>query len=296
MDISYGNLKTLFTAFSSAFQEGFGGAPKDHETFTMTVQSASAESEYGWLGQFPTLREWAGERVFRSIALHGYAIRNRKFESTVQVNRDTIEDDQYGVYTPMFHEMGLATMAHISELCFDALRDGFNTPCYDGQYFFDTDHPVTKKVGAASVSNYQNGAGTPWFLVDNSRMIKPIIFQDRIKGELLALDQPTDDTVFKTDLFAYGVRARCNVGYGFWQLAYASKANMTADNYVAAREAMMKFKGDEGRPLGIKPTHLIVGPTLEEEARQLLVADRLANGASNVWAGSADLIVSPWLD
>jgi phage major head subunit gpT-like protein len=53
--------------------------------------------------------------------------------------------------------------------------------------------------------------------------------------------------------------------------------------------------GDENRPLGVKPSLLVVGPTLEGAARKLLMNELAANGESNEWKGTADLLVSPWL-
>ena len=70
---------------------------------------------------------------------------------------------------------------------------------------------------------------------------------------------------------------------------------MTAALYEAAFAAMMAFKNDEGIPLGIKPTHLVVGPTDRVTALEILVSERLANGETNVNRGSAELILSPWL-
>ena len=58
---------------------------------------------------------------------------------------------------------------------------------------------------------------------------------------------------------------------------------------------MQGMTGDFGRPLGVMPTLLVVPPALETEARQILVAERTAMDASNVWRGSAELLVVPWL-
>lgn len=58
---------------------------------------------------------------------------------------------------------------------------------------------------------------------------------------------------------------------------------------------MQNMRGDYDHRLGIKPATLVVPPALERQARQLIVADRDTYGATNVWAGSADLIVTPWL-
>ena len=251
----------------------------------------TSEEEYGWLGQWPSLREWVGERVMRGIAEHGYVVKNRKFESTIRVKRDNIEDDHYGVYSPLFNEMGRAAAAHPCELVYATLKAGFENTCYDGQYFFDTDHPIQ----GASVSNDGGGSGTPWFLLDCSRMIKPVLFQRRRDYHMQYMDMLNDEQVFNYDEFRYGVDARVNAGYGLWQLAWGSKEALTADNYKAAREAMMAFKGDEGRPLGIKPTHLVVPPDLEAEALQIVNAMLGAGGTTNIYYNTATLIATPWL-
>lgn len=291
MLINSGNLSTLYRAFNAAYREGFGQAPADHVPVMMEVTSMTSEEEYGWLGQWPSLREWVGERVARSIAEHGYVVKNKKFESTVFVKRDNIEDDHYGVYAPLFNEMGRAAAAHPCELVYATLKAGFEQLCYDGQYFFDTDHPIE----GASVSNDGGGSGTSWFLLDCSRMIKPIVFQRRRDYHMQHMDMLDDEQVFMREEFRYGVDARVNAGYGIWQLGYGSRQPLTADNYKAAREAMMAYKGDEGRPLGIKPTHLVVPPDLEAEALQIVNAMLGAGGATNIYYNTATLIATPWL-
>ena len=291
MIINSGNLTTLYKGFNTAFKEGFGVAKPDHEAIAMIVASTTSEEQYGWLGQFPGLREWVGERTVQGIREHGYTVKNKKFEATVEVARDNIEDDKFGVYSPLFSEMGRAAASHPATLVFDLLKKGFAQKCFDGQYFFDTDHDVQ----GASVSNDGGGAGTGWYLLDCSRQIRPIIFQRRRAYDMHRMDQPADEQVFMRDVYRYGVDARVSAGFGLWQLGYGSKQALTANNYGDAREAMLGYKGDEGRPLGIRPTHLVVPPSLEKEAREILVAERNAAGATNIWRDTAELLCSPWL-
>jgi phage major head subunit gpT-like protein len=97
------------------------------------------------------------------------------------------------------------------------------------------------------------------------------------------------------DSYRYGVDARVNVGFGFWQQAFASKQTLNAAAYAAARAGMMSVKSDEGRPLGIMPRLLIVPPALEAAGLEILNAERDAAGATNVWRGTAELLVVPWL-
>lgn len=298
MLINAGNLKTLTVAFNAAFRAGLGQAAPQWQQVATTVPSNTGSEEYGWLGAFPNMREWLGDRVINGAKSHGYTIKNRSFEMTVAVPRPAIEDDQYGVYTPMMTEMGRASAAHPDQLVFGLLAAGTSTPCYDGQYFFDTDHPVTGDDGVtvASQSNIDtSGSSSPWYLLDTSRALKPIIFQSRKSPNFVSKTAETDNNVFDRNEYVYGVDSRCNVGFGFWQLAYRSNAALDETALVNAYTAMTTRKGDGGRPLGIKPTLLVVPPALKFAAMKLVNATTLANGADNVMKGLVTVVDVAWL-
>jgi phage major head subunit gpT-like protein len=292
-------IASLRTGFSKAFQDALTATPTDWQKVATRVPSSSASNTYGWLNQFPTLREWVGDRVLKDMAAQAYQLQNKLYEGTVAVPRTDIEDDNVGVYTPLFSEMGRAAATHPDQLVFSLLKTAHTTTCYDGQFFFDTDHPVYPNVDgtgvAATVSNVQAGAGDAWYLLDTSRALKPFIFQERTTPELEALTSSQDESSFMKDLYRYGIRYRCNAGLGFWQMAYKSQATLDATNFNAAMSAMMSIKADGGRPMGIKPTVLVVPPSLRANAIEIVKNERLANGASNPNFGVVDLIVSPWL-
>lgn len=297
MLINQASLRSLYTGYSTAFQGGFGSVSPMFERVATTVTSTTRENEYGWLGQMPRFREWIGDRHINSLKNHGYTIKNKSFEQTIGVDRDDIEDDNIGIYAPLFTELGRSAASFPDELVFPFLAGGFATKCYDGQYFFDSDHPVIDEAGAEqSVSNTGGGAGTAWYLLDVSRALKPVIYQSRKRfDQLVRKDQETDDNVFSRKEFVYGTDGRCNVGFGFWQMAYGSKQTLDAAAYAAARAAMGGFKGDGGRPLGIVPNLLVVPPSLEGAGKKILQSQLVNGGESNPWAGTAELLVVPWL-
>jgi phage major head subunit gpT-like protein len=149
--------------------------------------------------------------------------------------------------------------------------------------FFSAEHPL-----------YPNPDGTgtaAWYLLNLSGVLKPFISQKRSSPEIDEITDTKNDTVFMKDMYLYGIRYRGNFGYGFWQQAVASKTDLTAANYEAARLAMRTQKRDGGMPMGIKPTHLVVDPTNESAARAILETERLANGASNPNYPTAELVV-----
>ena len=296
MIINAQNLELAYKGFSAKYNEGKLAAPSHWSKIAMKMPSSSRDENYSWLGAFPNLRKWIGQRHVKNLKAHGFTILNEKFESTIEVNRDDIADDKIGIYGPLFSEMGGVAARHPDELCFGLLKDGFDVECFDGQPFFDADHPVEMTEGnVVSVSNLQAGAGAPWFLMDTTREIKPLIFQEREQYTFNAVNDPNHEHVFRNDTFLFGCRARVNAGFGLWQLAFASKATLNAENYSAARAAMMGFKADGDRLLGITPNLLVVPPSLEDAARRLLNTENGTGGESNPWKGSAELLVVPWL-
>ncbi len=296
MLINAQNLELAFKGFKTLFTEAYMAAPAQAEKIFMRVPSASADETYGWLGAFPNMREWIGPRVINNLTSQTFTIKNRTFESTVGVHRDNIADDKLGLFKPVFQEMGQTAKRHPDELIFALLAAGFTTTCYDGQNFFDTDHPVTDASGAdIQIGNMQAGSGPAWYLLDTSRAIRPMIWQEREGYEFQTLANASDPNVFFNNEYIYGIHARVNAGFGLWQLAFGSKAELNEENYAAARAAMMAFKSDGGRLLGVTPTTLVVPPSLESKALALLNTEHKDGGGSNPWKGTAETIVTPYL-
>jgi len=296
MIINSANLNAIRVGFKTSFQNGLKQSSSMYSRIATTVPSSTREEKYGWLGKVPNVREWIGARAVQNLAEHDYAIRNKSWELTIGVDRDDISDDNLGVYAPLFEEMGMSTGAHADTLAFGMLPAGFATGCYDGQYFFDTDHPVLDANGQPqSVANTDGGAGTPWYLMSTNRPLKPVIYQLRKPWEFVNKDDPRDSNVFSNKEFQYGADARANVGFGFWQFAWGSKQTLDAAHYETARAAITGMKGDYDRPLGLVPNLLVVPPSLEGAGRSLLQSQLINGGESNKWAGTAELLVVPWL-
>ena len=225
----------------------------------------------------------------------------------MDIPRTAVEDDQLGVYSPLFREMGYAAATHPDEIIFGLLRDGKSTACYDGKMFFAKDHPVFENVDgtgteetAANLIEPAEGAVAPWFILDVSRPLKPFIFQERTTPELQVITNPDNDYVFMNDKLPYGIRYRCNGGYGFWQQAVMSAEPLNPASFEKALTLMQGFTADGGRPLGLgfggkAGTLLVVPPAHQAAARKVVVAERDDAGASNIWFDAATIVVSPWL-
>ncbi len=292
MDINIASLTALNTAFNTAFNERLTGVETTFGRIAMAVRSVTRNQTYPTLGELGPMREWIGERFIERLEADGFTITNRKFEKTVAVLADDIADDQVGIYAPLVSDMGQVAAELPDDLVYEQLEAGFTTEHYDGQLFFDTDHPVLDADGAEqSVSNTQGGAGAAWYLIDTTRVIKPLIFQDREPAQIVAKTSLTDGNVFERDEFVWGAKRRCAAGFGAWQLIHASRQPLTAANYALARAAMLGMAGHRGRKLNLRPNLLLVSAANEGAAREILMAERDAAGATNVWRNSAELMV-----
>ena len=294
-------LSSLFTGYKASFQKGLQRAKPEWNQIATEVPSATRSNTYGWLSKFPKFSEWVGERNLKKLAAKGYEIENKDYESSVAVPRNDIEDDQHGVYGMIFENMGEEALTFPDELVFGLLAGGFSTLCHDGQNYFDTDHPIFPNVdgtgAAGTYSNMIEGAESPWFVLDTSKVIKPLILQNRKKAEFVTKTDATgSDHVFMKKEYLYGVDCRLNVGFSFPQLAVGAKAVLDDGNFETAVKMLRSMKTDGDKKLGNKPTLLVVGPSNEAKAQKLVKAINDASGASNIHYGKCDLLVSPYLD
>lgn len=102
---------------------------------------SNQESEtYKWLGMVPQLREWIGGRQAKGFRENGLTIFNKKFEATLEVLVDEIRRDKTGQVMIRIQELAERTNSHWAKLITLLLIAAESAVCYDGQYFFDTDH------------------------------------------------------------------------------------------------------------------------------------------------------------
>ena len=287
MLINNANLEALRVGFHADFKKGIAKVQSKYQVLTTTVSASTLIATYGFLGDFPVFREWLGEKRVRSLDEKAYSLKTRDFESTIGVHKNKIRDDNLGLYGPLVQGWGEEAAALPDRLAFEALGEGHQRPCYDGQNYFDEEHPV----GDGVVSNMSgDDSGEAWFLVDCSKPLKPLLHQERQKAEFAMVTDPQDSHVFKTGEYLMGGEARSAVGYTYWQLAHRCTGPLTKANYEAACEAAAGITNDEGEPLNIRFTHVVVGRSNKAAARELFKKQNLVGGESNIWFQDVEIV------
>lgn len=122
---------------------------------------SNQESEtYAWLGMAPAMREWVGGRQAKGFRENGITIVNKKFEATLEVLLDEIRRDKTGQVMTRVRELATRTNAHWAKLLSTLIIAGESAVCYDGQYFFDTDHSEGDSGTQSNDITYNAGTTT----------------------------------------------------------------------------------------------------------------------------------------
>ncbi len=105
------------------------------------LSPSDQESEtYGWLGQAPQMRVWKGGRHAKEILESSYVLKNVHYEATIEFKLKDLRRDKSGQVQVRINDLANRTNSHWTSLASAAIAAGETTACYDGQYFFDTDH------------------------------------------------------------------------------------------------------------------------------------------------------------
>lgn len=126
-------------AFSTALSKNVPSWDQQIATF---VSSGGKSTKYPMMGMLTGLREWKGERVFEQFSSYAYSLENKTYEKSVGINVDDLEDLQIDHYPAIAAAIAEQVRNWPKKLLFAALTAGGSSLCWDGQFFFDTDHPV----------------------------------------------------------------------------------------------------------------------------------------------------------
>jgi len=113
--------------------------------------SDQASETYNFLGQSPAMREWIGGRQAKGFSGQGVTVVNKHYEATIEIAKRDARRDKTPQITARIQDFADRAVTHWASLISTLILAGPSTVCYDGQYFFDTDH-VEGKSGTQSNS------------------------------------------------------------------------------------------------------------------------------------------------
>lgn len=128
---------------NAAFQQGLKAEVDSRlMALAMPVNSVGRAENYGWLENIGSLKEVIDEVTIEAVEKSNYSLTNKTFAKAIQVRRDDLDDDQVGGAMTQANNVAVRGRLFPQKLIMDAIIAGAAAggECYDGQYFFDTDH------------------------------------------------------------------------------------------------------------------------------------------------------------
>ena len=157
MNITASNLDALFKTFQTKFSDAQKAAQTRAyenellpEDIAMAFVASGSATQHSWIEQLHGIHEWIGSRVLNNAKLGKLTVINRDFENTVQIGRNEIEDDNYGVYAPLIAMMGSDAENLWKKLCIEALLG--NGEWADGNPFFCSGRVMGKSTFTNAVT------------------------------------------------------------------------------------------------------------------------------------------------
>ena len=106
----------------------------------MRMTSTQATEDYAWMGTAPALREFIGGRTPAELRELSFSISNKDYEGSIRIQSKDMRRDKLGMIQVRVNQLADRANDHPAKLLSTLLLNGASTLCYDGQYFFDTDH------------------------------------------------------------------------------------------------------------------------------------------------------------
>lgn len=107
---------------------------------SMRVTSTQASEDYAWLGTSPELREFIGGRTPAELREQSFTITNKDYEGSIKIKSKDMRRDKLGMIQTRVNQLADRALDHPAKLMTTLIEAGESSICYDGQYYFDTDH------------------------------------------------------------------------------------------------------------------------------------------------------------
>jgi len=147
-------MEVFFTDLTTIFNDMYVKTLADAvwAQIAMQIPSTTATETHGWLNDIPGLREWIGPRVANGVESKKLTVTNKKFEGTIEMKREDIEDDKLGLYrTIQAPGLGMEAAIYPEELILGALLYGTTSKWVDDTEFFSD----ARTIGSSgTIDNY----------------------------------------------------------------------------------------------------------------------------------------------
>jgi len=144
MQITPQSLRDLRTAINMLFAGARTKAAPVYTDLATRTSSTTRSTNFPQHASTRRLRRWEGERKVVNGKAYDYQVTAEKFELTMGIPVEELEDDNFGAYNALVMDMGEQAALWPDDLIFELLLRGEDSayPAFDGKAFFANDHAL----------------------------------------------------------------------------------------------------------------------------------------------------------
>lgn len=142
-------LRDLRTAIDTRYNQAYASVQMLSGAMTTNVSSSTRSQHFPVHSKLAKLRKWEGTRVVSGGKSYDYILTNEKYELTLGIPREDIEDDNIGYIQFAVDDIGQQMRLWQDDLVFAAMLAGGSETSYDGVSFFSDSH----SLGGNTVDN-----------------------------------------------------------------------------------------------------------------------------------------------
>lgn len=111
------------------------------DAISTPVYTSDQDSEdYVWIGQVPQMSAKKGDKQFDQLRAEKWTVNNVEYQGGITIPLKHVLYDKTDQVMGRVGELADRTNAHWLTLAAPLILNGESTACYDGQYYYDTDH------------------------------------------------------------------------------------------------------------------------------------------------------------
>lgn len=145
MEVNRDNLAVFNQTLKRAWDMTFAHATPLWPKFATKWNTTQPTTTIPMSVVFPHMRQWKGERLMNAIRTKAYSIDVLKYEWSMEVEIDVLEDDQYNIYVGQTKAGAKAAKMWPDDLMLAALNNAEDTTLglgLDDVPFFSASHPI----------------------------------------------------------------------------------------------------------------------------------------------------------
>lgn len=137
-------IQAMYQSLDTSYQAGIEEAAPFADKIAQRVPSTARSTRHVWIPSTGKFKKYVNEKDVQRLTARTWVVENEKYEDTIEISEEDVEDDQIGMLAVSARMIGNAAAKWPDDMIVECIQKASSTLAFDGQFFFDTDHPINQ--------------------------------------------------------------------------------------------------------------------------------------------------------